>query len=264
MTGMFRERKDRIEETHGEISLTFTRRKSRWYSKHRWTCAASTEYGMTIGPGRTVWGLRRNALRDGIRQYDRNGLSGIGTDVDAVKQMPDLRRAQLDGRDLHNGDFNGRDFSSASLRGTHFSGANLENASFRKVDLSGAYFNKTNLKGADFAGANLKGAVFIFSDLTDVKVTGAKIEGEFETPLDKQFVPMEHFSGRARFYGCILSNIDFSGMKLRNLDFRDSEFGGATLNGANVTGSDFRLADLEAANIEGVIGLNYSKPWSDD
>lgn len=261
---MFRERKDRIEETHGEISLTFTRRKSRWYSKHRWTCAASTEYGMTIGPGRTVWGLRRNALRDGIRQYDRNGLSGIGADVDAVKQMPDLRRAQLDGRDLHNGDLNGRDFSGASLRGVHFSGANLENASFRKADLTGAYLNKTNLKGADLTGANLKGAVFIYSDLTDAKIKGASIESEFQTPLSKQFVPMEQYSGRARFFGCILSNIDFSGMKLRNLDFCESEFAGSILNGANVTGSDFRLADLEASDIEGIVGLSYSKPWTDD
>jgi len=260
---MRRERKDHIEETHGEISLTFTRRTSRWFSKHRWTCVADTEYGSVIGPGRTVRGLRRDALRRGIGYYDRWGLSGIGADVDAVKKMSDHRRAQLDGRDLHNGDFNGQDFSGASLRGVHFSGANLENANFRKADLAGAYFNKTNLKGADLTGANLKGAVFIFSDLTDAKIKGASIESEFQTPLSKQFVPMEHYSGRARFYGCILSKIDFSGMNLRDLDFVGSEFDGATLNGANVTGSDFRLADLEAATTEGIIGLEYRKPDED-
>jgi uncharacterized protein YjbI with pentapeptide repeats len=219
---------------------------------------------MTIGPGRTVRGLRRDALSKGIRYYDRDGLSGVGVDVEAVKQLSDFRRAQLDGRDLHNGDFNGQDFSGASLRGVHFSGANLENASFRKADLTGAYFNKTNLRGADLEGANLKGSVFICSNLTDAKIKAAAIEGDFQTPLPKQFVPMEHFSGRSRFFGCNLSNIDFSGMKLRNLDFRESEFGGAILSGANVTGSDFGLADLEAAKTEGIIGLNYSKPWIDD
>jgi uncharacterized protein YjbI with pentapeptide repeats len=260
---MLRERKDRIEETHGEISLTFTRRTGHWYSKYRWTCVASCEYGMTIGPGRTVRGLRRNALRGGISQYDRWGLSGIGTDVDEITQSSNLRRAQLDGRDLHNGDFNGRDFSGASLRGVHFSGANLENANFRKADLTGAYLNKTNLKGADLTGANLKGAVFIYSDLTDAKIKGVTIESDFQTPLSKQFVPMEHYSGRARFYECILFNIDFSGMKLRDLDFVGSEFDGATLNGANVTGSKFHSANLEAAHTEGIIGLEYTKPDED-
>lgn len=260
---MPRERKDRIEETHGEISLTFIRQQSHCYSKERWTCIASTEYSSTVNRGRSIRGLRKDALSRGIEFYDRWGLSGIGVDVAEVKQLSNLRHAQLDGRNLHNGDFYGQDFSGSSLRGVHFSGANLENANLRNTDLTGAYFNKTTLKSADLTGANLKGAVFIYSNLTDAKIKGATIESEFQTPLAKQFVPMEHYSGRARFFGCTLFNIDFSGMKMRDLDFRESEFDGSTLVGANVTGSDFHRANLEAANKEGIIGLEYSKPDED-
>ncbi len=68
---------------------------------------------------------------------------------------PDLRQADLDGRDLARIDFRGTQLWRCSLARTNLRRANLSGANFRLANLSGACLEKANLRAAALTGTDL-------------------------------------------------------------------------------------------------------------
>jgi hypothetical protein len=84
---------------------------------------------------------------------------------DNAGAAPDLRQADLGGRDLSRVDLRGAQLWRSRLAGTSLSRANLSGASFRLANLSGACLERANLRAAEFTGAELAA-----TDLSNARV----------------------------------------------------------------------------------------------
>lgn len=79
---------------------------------------------------------------------------------DALRNLADLRRANLAGLELTDADMSyfhleHSDLSGADLRGCNFNGVNFRGADLRGAQLAGASFSGASLRGADLTGAIL-------------------------------------------------------------------------------------------------------------
>ena len=92
--------------------------------------------------------IKSYLIGDILFEYEKENNSIKDTLERAVKEISDLRYADLEGVDL----------ICANLRGANLEGANLEGADLRGANLEGANLKCTNLEGADLKGADLKGA----------------------------------------------------------------------------------------------------------
>jgi len=125
-----------------------------------------------------------------------------------TKELIQLARKDLSGKDLHNSDFKGLTlldgkFNSSSLRGSDFSGSDLTNCSFKWCDLRDVRFDSANLSDANFIGADLRNASF----------SGCILD-------------------RANFKQCDLSGLSFDNLTLVNTIFDQAEVKGATFRNA--------------------------------
>lgn len=79
----------------------------------------------------------------------------------------DLRRIELDGKDL----------SKCTFIETHFEVAELPNSNFKGSTLTGSMFDGANLTGASFIGANLSHASFKGTTFNKTNFSGADLSG---------------------------------------------------------------------------------------
>jgi hypothetical protein len=114
-----------------------------------------------LDPGDAEPGARRAAVAPLLRRASAL-VRGAG---------PDLRGADLVGRELAGADLRRADLSTAYLIGADLRGADL-----READLLGA-----DLRGADLAGADLSGALY----LTRTQVGGARGDAGTRSPLPR-------------------------------------------------------------------------------
>lgn len=172
--------------------------------------------------------------------------------IENLYLKPQLRRANLRGRDLNEANLNEAYLSYADLRecnlvGADLSGANLCNAKLRKADLSEANLRGANLAGADLSEANLSEAILdgaqLFntylseSNLNHVSLQGASLGG---SDLTRVTLKDAQLAG-ASLIGVNLSEANLSGSNLK----------GAYLCDANLSKADLSRVDLSSANLSG-------------
>ena len=101
--------------------------------------------------------------------------------IGANLEDADLREANLSGADLREANLRGANLSSANLTRTNFSGASLLQSNIFQADLSEAILVQADLNGADFRGANLTNANLtrtqsVGTNFQEAIFTGACIE----------------------------------------------------------------------------------------
>lgn len=146
-----------------------------------------------------------------------------------LSSRDDLRRIDLEKRNL----------TGFYLAGKDLRGAKLDGASLRKADLSGARLANASLKGADLSGANLSGAI-LAQATEDGKIEVANLEG-----------------AKARwalFPGAGVQLVNFTGADLRYADFkggkgRQARFTRTKLNCTKWDDSDFKDAVFVEADL---------------
>ena len=95
---------------------------------------------------------------------------------------PNLRHADLSGRDLGRAYLARADLREANLREANLHeadlvGANLSEANFSGASLGEANLGRANLSGANLRGANLHAATLVDTNLTLADLTGCRIHG---------------------------------------------------------------------------------------
>jgi uncharacterized protein YjbI with pentapeptide repeats len=165
-----------------------------------------------------------------------------------------LKKANLDGSNLHSATLECCDLTGASLRGitssklqapgtlfcqVNLEGSSLEQGQLRQADCRGACFRKARLSQADLSGANLQQADLREADLSAINLWGADLSG-------------------ADLRGAFLSDADLSGAIVA-----DANFEGALLAGVKLAGVDTSrargLGCALAAAIPGGSGPNLKR-----
>lgn len=127
--------------------------------------------------------------------YSENlrGLDLSGLDLsDTVLEWKDLTgvkviRSTLNQASLHGACLREALFSDSSLRGVDLTAADCRNAQFIRTDLRGSKMVKTDMSDSLMIQVDMS-----FSDLTDIKLTGAKISGAI---ISKKWKPTLESSG---------------------------------------------------------------------
>jgi uncharacterized protein YjbI with pentapeptide repeats len=83
-----------------------------------------------------------------------------------IKELANLR-----GADLSEADLSGANLRGADLRGANLRGADLHEADLSEADLRGANLRGTDLSGADLSGANLAGTIPVIPDIDKAILT---------------------------------------------------------------------------------------------
>jgi uncharacterized protein YjbI with pentapeptide repeats len=200
----------------------------------------------------------------------------------------DLSGAQLDAIDLSDVDLSGARLRGVSLNGANLqrvqlTHADLVDASLQRADLSGANLLLADFTGADLNCANLRGTTstsdkelghvrrgpkfceailrgaqmqdcycamsdFSGSQLADVNLTGANLEG---AKLSNNDLAGAGLRG-ANLATADLTNSDLSGADLREARLVNTDFAGADLSGADVSSADLQGANFADARAEGI------------
>jgi hypothetical protein len=156
----------------------------------------------------------------------------------AGNTMPDLRGADLKGRDLSGAAFHGGDFREADL-----SGADLSRTRFVEAHLDGANCISANFDGADLTGAEAREARFVGANFFEACLAEANFEGA-------------HFDGAdlagANLRSALFHKADLRGVEIRFADACRADLTEADLRHASLINSDLSHADLTGARIFGL------------
>jgi uncharacterized protein YjbI with pentapeptide repeats len=152
--------------------------------------------------------------------------------------VPDLRGADLKGRDL-----SGAVFSGGDLREVDFSGADLSRTRFVEARLDGANCISANLDGADLTGAEARDSRFVGANLFEACLAQANFDGA-------------HFEGAdlagANLRSVLFHKADLRGAEIRFADACRADLTEADLRHASLINSDLSKADLTGAHIFGL------------
>lgn len=224
-----------------------------------------------------LWGLRsrrKGAVRrkavallssgpDGIAEWNRWRWSKRDLrhlHDSALTPEPDLRRVNLENRNLGNADLSyltleyadlsNCDLSSANLTRTRLNHCSLRNARLPQPLPPGLRLRHADLHGTDLRGASdpiLFGAELEYANLAGLNLAGACLrEGRLrganfsEANLERADLPSTD-----------LSEADLSGAKLAGADLRGAALWRANLAGADLSNCDLQHANLIEANLEG-------------
>lgn len=176
---------------------------------------------------------------------------------DNPSTVPDLRNAQLFGRDLsaadlRNVDFSGADFRVCIFDRTLFDDANLSDAKLPSARLGTASFVRTKLYGAELSKAVFSGGDLSFASLKAAKLYEAQFVGAILNGAEFN----EAFLLKANFQESALNNASFRESDARLTNFTDASLECAILVEANLflakfTRANLRGADLRFAQVEG-------------
>jgi uncharacterized protein YjbI with pentapeptide repeats len=155
---------------------------------------------------------------------------------------PDLRQADLRGRNLRNANLSGADLRGAILRNAKLgqaslNSANLYNAILVKADLTGAKLKEAMLRRADLSGAILRKADFSGGGL--FPGSGADLSAAVLNKADLS--------------GADLRKVDLNGAKLHKAKLFHAKMFEAGLSGAELNGAKLCGADLRRANLVGTV-----------
>lgn len=155
-----------------------------------------------------------------------------------------------------------RNFRDVNLSGVDLTGIDLRNTNLANADLT-----DTDLKGADLRGADITNAYLMRTTLTEARITldqalslARKYPGFAilshqpiidwpKTPLDRTTVEQLYRAGLRNFRGINLSNVDLTGIDLRNANLANANLIGTNLTHANLTQANLMDADFTDANL---------------
>ena len=191
-----------------------------------------------------------------------------GTTVAGGGNCPDFTGLDLSNLDLQGATICGT-LTNTNLSGTDFAGAQLFFAQSGGIigtpvalpdnyRLIGGYlfgpnavFYEVDLAGLDLSGVDLDGAQFPGSTLTDLNVSGANLNADFEDVTSSGIIgtPAALEPGDAIANGCILapyvqlSNVDLSGTHLAGVNLMGADLYQVDLTGADLSGANFGYAN---------------------
>jgi uncharacterized protein YjbI with pentapeptide repeats len=153
----------------------------------------------------------------------------------------DLRRANLQGKDLSNANLVRADLRGADLRRAILTGATLSGANLKGAKLQGADLRDTYLQRANFDDANLNAALLDRAFAADATFNGANLR--------------QATFNQTRFPGAVFKEADLSssGGHLFPADFREADFQDANLKKAFLMNCNLNKARLVRANLENAI-----------
>ena len=120
--------------------------------------------------------IKSYLIGDILFEYEKENNSIKDTLERAVKEISDLRYADLEGVDLICANLRGANLEGANLEGADLRGANLEGANLKCTNLEGADLKGAKFEGADFEGANLEGADLRYANLRGANLEGANLK----------------------------------------------------------------------------------------
>lgn len=109
-----------------------------------------------------------SVLRSGVEEWNRWRRENPSL-------QPDLRQAELQGRDLAGADLHGMDLSDAALMGADLSRADLHNSTLQRVKINDARAWYADFRNAQMQGAYLWGSDFREADLSKADLSGADL-----------------------------------------------------------------------------------------
>jgi uncharacterized protein YjbI with pentapeptide repeats len=221
---------------------------------------ANTQHLQLLDQGVEVW----NAWREEQHQLqpDLRGADLAGRDLSHFSLWKtQLQWANLTGASLRNASLLGADLSHASLVEADLQGANLGGARlvqatcagvdfgrmrlrwtrFTEADLSRANFAQAILEGARFERANLQGAWFDGADLSWADFTGADLS-------------------EASFLAVHLKDTQLADAKLSQTSFRDASFNRALFQHTNFSGAvlwDTSFLNVDLSEARGLDAVQH-------
>lgn len=153
-------------------------------------------------------------------------------------------------------EFSERVFDKLQLKGAAVSSKTFYACVFKGCDLTGAVLRFCRFRDCRFESCNLSlarvgASVFDGTTFKDSKLTGVNW-----TEADWQKLRL---SGPPAFFGCVLSDSSFLGLKLdgavfkdclaKETDFREAALAGADFSGTDLSGALFNATDLRKADL---------------
>jgi uncharacterized protein YjbI with pentapeptide repeats len=162
--------------------------------------------------------------------------------------VPDLRKANLEGRVLK-----GIQLGSADLREAFLLEADLEDADLKDAQLGSACLNTADLMKVNLAGADLNFANLVGANLSDAELVGANLEF---ANLDGINLTRAHLSG-VNFTSASLKGANLTRADLRNAHLADNDLTYADLTHADLSSAyldhiNFTKASFMEANLSGI------------
>ncbi|MBV6441248.1 MAG: hypothetical protein EPGJADBJ_02929 [Saprospiraceae bacterium] len=162
--------------------------------------------------------------------------------------IPNLSKAQLQGKDLSNANLNKADLTAANLARSNLNEANLFKANLTDADLTESTLERTQLKEACLSGAFLT-----YTNLNDANITGATFIGSYLKSTE--------------MVNANLSQTDLTGAlifdsNMTNAILKESNLSGATIRGGKIKNTNFShciLSNTIFANtdLSECIGLEF-------
>lgn len=157
------------------------------------------------------------------------------------------------------------DFSGAKLNKAIFDRATAPGAVFKQADATKALLTNADLSGADFSGSNLTQACLYKTKAGEADFSKADLSRTLFWSVEApgaRFCEAEMFNsrigGKSRLTGA-----DFSGIRLREAHWRDSDLSAAVFTGATLERTTFDSCNLRQAVLAGVAAPNCRFPKSD-
>ena len=171
------------------------------------------------------------------------------------KLMPDLRGAQLRGRELGGAELQGTDLSGAQLREADLRRAMLHKARLAEADLRWAnlddadmreaYLRQADLSGAHLRDADMRGIYLREAELCSANLTGANL-----TMADLRAARLcEAHLSEAQLHVARLRHADLSRADLREANFRGAQLRQTCLRSANLQEANFRWASVVMSDL---------------
>jgi uncharacterized protein YjbI with pentapeptide repeats len=172
-------------------------------------------------------------LREGGAFWDWNDWRENNPQI-----VPDLREADLSGRDL----------TMAWLAGVDLTRANLSDAKLHGGSLSGANLTGATLTDADLRGADLRRAVLREAILPRANLSEAKLP---EADLHRAFLPWANLR-EAKLHAATVTEAILSGADLGRADLSGADLIATDLVEAQLVRTDLRRATLVGCKIYGI------------
>jgi uncharacterized protein YjbI with pentapeptide repeats len=205
-----------------------------------------------IGKGVTAWNEWRELnpeIKPDLREADLRGKNLSRADLsDAILSNASLIGADLTTSNLSNANLSGADLSWVFLIGADISYAKLGEIILNNANLSNANLIGADLRMAKFVGANLSEADLSRCDLSRSNLSNADLKG---CNLSQANLSKADLSNANLIEEAKLCESDLSYAILINANLIGADLGRAILIGANLTGANLSKADLSNANLSG-------------
>jgi uncharacterized protein YjbI with pentapeptide repeats len=165
-------------------------------------------------------------------------------------RFADMENAHIFSANISEIDGRKANFSYAKMQGAQMEGAKLHGAALVATKFDNAKLNKAELTGVDLHDAELKGASLSGAKLHGANLTGVFFDAELsQAEFDGAYLFNVNFNksklDKARFYGAYLGNTDFSNAEMSSVQFKasylvDVKFGSINIDSVNISASVLR------------------------